>query len=135
VRRAELALATMAVALLLTSGVALAAAITGTDKDEILIGTRYADSIHAKGGQDVVRGLGGADKLYGNQGKDRIVGGRGEDRLYGGNGDDRINSMDLGDGGIGDSDVVDCGPGRDFVKSDFDDRVLHNCEGGVSGGF
>ena len=30
-------------------------------------------------------------------------------------------------------DIVNCGKGRDFVRSDFND-VVKNCERGVSGG-
>jgi hypothetical protein len=62
------------------------------------------------------------------------VGGRGENRLYGGKGGDRIVSQDLNDSGIGQRDVVDCGPGHDTVTVDFDEGPVRNCEEGVAGG-
>jgi len=133
-KRAILVLAAMAVALGLASGIALAATIVGTDKAETLIGTRYADYIRADGGADEVRGLRGPDELYGNRGRDKIIGGRGEDRLYGGRGDDHIVSRDLNDFGIGQRDMVDCGPGHDTYATDFDDGAIRNCEEGTVSG-
>src|SRR5215204_4989487 len=83
-KRAILLLAAMAVALGLASGMALAATIVGTSKDEVLVGTAQADTIRAKGSADVVRGRGGPDQLYGNTGRDKIYGGFGKgDRLHG----------------------------------------------------
>ena len=117
------------VAIFVAGGVALAATITGTDRDETLIGTAYADAIKARGGGDEVRGLGGPDQLYGNEGRDRLVGGYGEDKLYGGNGKDRLRSQDIFSQSGAYKDVVDCGPGKDFAAVDFRDRVNRdNCE-------
>jgi Ca2+-binding RTX toxin-like protein len=117
------------VALFVASGVALAATITGTDKDETLIGTGYADTIKARGGDDEVRGLRGPDRLYGNGGKDEVVGGYGEDKLYGGNGNDLLRSQDIFSQSGAYRDVVDCGPGNDSARADFRDRVnKDNCE-------
>ena len=117
------------VAIFVAGGVALAATITGTDRDETLIGTGYADAIKARGGGDEVRGLGGSDQLYGNGGRDRLVGGYGEDKLYGGNGNDRLRSQDIFSQTGAYKDVVDCGPGNDFAALDFRDRVYRdNCE-------
>ena len=90
------------VILLLVGGVALAATITGTNKDETLVGTAYADTIMARGGGDVLRGLGGAVRLYGSDGADSVYGGRGKDFIST-EGDDV-------------KDFVDCGPGNDIVK-------------------
>ncbi len=67
-RRSALLLASMALALVLVSGAALAAAmpelvgtardnsIRGTDKAEIIKGLAGKDEIHARGGEDVVKG-------------------------------------------------------------------------------
>jgi len=60
-RRVIVLLTMIAVALALASGIALAATIVGTDKDETSVGTRYADYIRANGGADEVRGRGGPD--------------------------------------------------------------------------
>ena len=142
-RRMVVLLAVIAVALVLGSGVALAALVEGNDRDNQLTGTNYADTIRAYGGNDLVWALSGrdriyggygADQLYGNRYGDTISGGKGTDRLYGGYGNDHIVSRDLNSRGIGQRDVVDCGLGYDTFAADYDDRVLANCEeGSVSG--
>ena len=141
--RAILLMTAMVAALVLGSGVALAALVEGNDRDNALTGTSYADTIRAYGGEDLVQALSGRDQIYGGYGSDhlygnaygdRIVGGRGTDRLYGGYGDDHIVSRDLNNSGIGQRDVVDCGPGYDTFAADFDDRVLANCEEGSTSG-
>ena len=143
-RKLTLLFAAMVAALVLGSGVALAALVEGDNADNNLTGTPMADTIRAFGGEDVVYALEGpdriyggygADHLYGNRGADRVFGGRGEDRLYGGYGDDHIVGRDLNSSGIGQRDVLDCGPGYDTFEADFDDRVLANCEEGSVGGF
>jgi Ca2+-binding RTX toxin-like protein len=111
---------------MLGSGVALAALVEGDGGANTLTGTSGADTIRAFGGDDLVRSLGGPDRIYG---------GKGNDRLYGGYGNDHIVSQDLNSRGIGQRDVVDCGPGHDTFKADFDDRVLANCEEGSVSGF
>jgi Ca2+-binding RTX toxin-like protein len=144
VRRTALTFVAIVVALVLGSGVALAALVEGNDRDNQLTGTDYADTIRAYGGNDVVWALSGrdevyggygADYLYGNRYGDTIFGGKGTDRLYGGYGDDHIVSRDLNSRGIGQRDVVDCGLGYDTFAADFEDRVLSNCEEGSVGGF
>ena len=134
----------MAVALVLGSGVALAALVEGNDRSNQLTGTDYADTIRAYAGNDVVWALSGRDRIYGGSGSDHlygnaygdtISGGKGTDRLYGGYGSDHLLSRDLNSRGIGQRDVVDCGPGYDTFAADFDDRVLANCEEGSVGGF
>ncbi len=116
----------MVAALVVGSGVALAAVVEGNDRDNRLTGTDYADTIKAYGGNDLVRALGG---------NDRIIGGKGQDHLYGGYGDDHVVGRDLNGRGIGQRDVVDCGPGYDTFAADYEDRVLSNCEEGSVGGF
>ena len=118
-RRAVLLPAVMALTIVVASGVALAATITGTANDERLIGTRYADTIRAGGGDDVVRALEGAD---------RINGGNGRDTLYGGSGNDRLYSEDIFSQSGAYRDVVECGPGNDTASVDFRDRVEEDCE-------
>jgi len=128
-KKAILLLAAMAVALGLASGMALAATIVGTDRDETFLGTAYADTIRAKGGADEVRRRGDPDQLYGNAGRDKIYGGFGKgDRLHGGRGNDRLFSEDIFSQSGAYRDVVDCGPGHDFASVDFRDRVRDNCE-------
>ena len=69
-RTALLMLAVMAAALVLASGVALAKNITGTDRGQKIVGTKYADHINAMGGDDVVLGWAGPDKIRGGNDKD-----------------------------------------------------------------
>ena len=128
----------------LSAVTAFAALVEGNNNDNTLTGTDQADTIHAYGGKDVVWALSGrdevhggsnADRLYGNRYGDTIFGGKGQDRLYGGYGEDHLVGRDLGFGGIGQRDVLDCGPGYDTFVADYEDRVLDNCEKGSVGGF
>ena len=138
---------TIATTLMMTmalSGAALAARVEGNNANDTLTGTNQADTIHSCGGQDVVWALSGrdqvrggsnADQLYGQRYGDTLFGGKGQDRLYGGYGDDHLVGRDLNSSGIGQRDVLDCGPGYDTFAADYEDRVLDNCEEGSVGGF
>ena len=120
--RVILLLTVMAVATVVGGGLALAATIAGTDRDETLTGTNYADTIRAKGGDDAV---------YGLRGPDRLNGGLGHDRLYGGRGDDVIHADDFAGPGLfpeGQRDVIYCGPGHDRVYRDDKDARPRGCE-------
>lgn len=91
------------------------ALIKGTDKADILSGTKANDSIRGKGGDDVLNGGDGDDDLRGGRGNDVLNGGRGDDTLVGDQGDDTLK------GGAGD-DVYFIERGRvtivDFSGSD-----------------
>jgi Ca2+-binding RTX toxin-like protein len=82
--------------------------ITGTDFNDILIGTADGDVIGGQGGRDWVRGLGGADSISGDAGDDVLWGGNGQDTLLGGEGADVLV------GGAGD-DTLDGGSEADTV--------------------
>ncbi len=80
--RSALLLATMALALFVASGVALAIAINcngglcfGTNNPDSIYGTNKHDAIFAKKGGDFVSGRGRADNLNGESGNDRVFGG------------------------------------------------------------
>ena len=147
-RRTGLVLATMALALLLASGAALAEAFGGDDGDNRLVGTDGRDRMAGGGGDDLVRGLGGPDvmrggsrndfdangqdTMYGGRGEDVVNGEGGEDHIYGGPGNDYISS--IGDNAV---DVVDCGGGTDSVDRSLvlgPDKadVFVDCEQSVS---
>jgi Ca2+-binding RTX toxin-like protein len=79
-------------ALVLASGVALAATINGDNGPNKLTGTPRAD---------LIRGYGG---------NDNITGGKGVDRIYAGAGNDYVSSA-----GDGSRELVKCGPGIDTV--------------------
>ncbi len=63
-RRMVLLLAAMGAALVLSSAVALAAVLVGTDAAETITGGRYADLITGKGGNDTTHGQAGNDTYY-----------------------------------------------------------------------
>jgi len=95
-RRTILLLATMALTLLVASGVALAVTKIGTNGHDVLKGTDGKDNLLGLGGQDDIFGKGGSDNLLGGPGKDNVLGG--DERRLGG----------------GDKNLVG-GPGNDFV--------------------
>ena len=91
-----LVLVTVVVALVVGSGVALAAVKFGTDGRDFLVGTNGADKMFGKGGGDFLAGKKQDDVLYGGDGYDLIHGGAvgwgmapdGRDKLFGGDGPD-----------------------------------------------
>jgi hypothetical protein len=75
-RRTILLLATMALTLLVASGVALAVTKIGTNAPDTLRGTNGDDNLLGKGGNDkLFGGGGGRDKLVGGPGKDSLISG------------------------------------------------------------
>lgn len=113
VRRVFLLLTAMVVAMVLGSGIALAAAISGTQGDDTLRGTEQNDQIYGLNGEDNVSDLAGDDQLYGGAGPDDLIGSTGKDELYGGSGLDSISG----------------GPGADFINSADNDFDRVNCGG------
>jgi hypothetical protein len=129
------------------AGVAVAAAITGTNGPDLLLGTSQADTITARDGNDLVFGLANDDRLLGGNGDDFLNGdGRavcppgntdpqycslsnsenvgGEDYISAGNGDDLI------EGGLGE-DTIYAGYGRDRVDAEADDDIIFAKDGEV----
>jgi hypothetical protein len=95
-RRTILLLATMALTLLVASGVALAVNKIGTNGADTLRGTDGDDNLLGKGGNDVLYAHAGRDNLLGGEGKDWVFGGKrqhasgGEKTLVGGPGNDGV---------------------------------------------
>jgi Ca2+-binding RTX toxin-like protein len=79
--------------------------VTGTPGDDVIIGTTWPDTID---------GAGGADTICGLAGDDHLVGGSGHDRLFGGLDGD----YEPGEGY--DGDVIEPGPGNDYVDLGHD---------------
>jgi Ca2+-binding RTX toxin-like protein len=112
--------ATMALTLLVASGVALAVNKIGTDGPDTLTGTNGDDNLIGKGGNDRLFALDGRDNLLGGPGKDfvdtdptgvgrgdkNLQGGPGNDIVLGGRGSDNV----LGDAG---NDFLIDGPTRE----------------------
>jgi Ca2+-binding RTX toxin-like protein len=120
-KRTLLVLTAILAALMLSSGMALAATITcqagvdclGTRKADDLKGTAGKDHIYGRRGGDILRGLGEFDELHGQSGKDRLFGGPEVDFLIGGPGNDAL-------GGGGDDDWYFFGDnwGKDTITDD-----------------
>jgi Ca2+-binding RTX toxin-like protein len=145
-RRVVLAMAAMALALLLASGVAWAVTKVGGPGPNILIGTNGADSLLGKGGKDILLGLRGGDSLLGGTGNDLARGDRGSDSISGERGNDLLIDGPLTEFshdsivGGGGNDVLDafnqpavrdtivCGRGFDRVLADRKDVVANDCE-------
>jgi Ca2+-binding RTX toxin-like protein len=76
------------------SAIAVARVIRGSDRGEVIGGTRHADRIIARGGNDFVGANAGADLTKGGSGPDTIYGMRGEDTDKGGPDNDFISEFD-----------------------------------------
>jgi Ca2+-binding RTX toxin-like protein len=126
-RRAVLALTTMAVVLLLASGVALAVTKLGGPGPDALRGTDNRDRLEGGGGPDSLLGLGADDCLSGGTGGDTVEGGPGDDLATGGPGG---CESPLGQERPGESDVVNGGPGDDLVDGAAGADTLRGGTGG-----
>jgi len=84
--------------------------VDGTAQNDVLTGTRAAQTIHGLGGEDTITAGTGASDLYGDAGNDTLIGGIGKDRLYGGDGNDTIK------GTFGDS--INGGAGNDTIHAE-----------------
>jgi hypothetical protein len=105
--------------------------IEGTDRDDVLIGTKGSDCILGYGGNDIIIGGRGDDFLSGGEGRDALFGGRGDDVLLGGPGDDRLHGgpgRDIIYGGDGD-DRIHGGVGADTLMGDSGDDVIRGGPG------
>ena len=121
-RRTILMVATVALMVLVASGVALAVNKIGTDGPDTLRGTNGNDNLIGKGGNDRLFALDGRDNLLGGPGKDvvrdapRGVWRRGDKNLQGGPGNDRVLGGRGSDNVLGDTgnDFLIDGPTREF---------------------
>ncbi len=126
-RRLVPILAAPVAALLLASGVALAATVRcdgegtcfGTKRDDLMVGTE---------GRDIMGALAGEDATFGKAGADRIDGGLGDDELRGGAGRDYL----AGEGSgffAGGNDVLRGGRGDDSLQGGYGAETLHGGRG------
>ena len=129
-QRATLLLSTMAAALLMAGGVALAQTIScsaqnacvGTEQADTMTGTNNSDLyLYGGGGADTMYGKGGSDHIDGGAGKDEIRGGDGRDYLAGGRG---MSGPDVS------SDYVYGGKGRDVIWGGHADGETDHIYGG-----
>src|SRR3712207_2174451 len=88
-RKTVAMLMAVALALLVSSGVALAAKISCPNRaDGSCVGTRKADTLTGTAANDAMRGGAGKDTMRGAAGNDGLSGMAGNDRSVGGPGDD-----------------------------------------------
>jgi Ca2+-binding RTX toxin-like protein len=120
-RRIILMVATVALTVLVASGVALAVNKIGTDGPDTLRGTNGNDNLIGKGGNDRLFALDGRDNLLGGPGKDLVgtdptVWRRGDKNLQGGPGNDIVFGARGSDNVLGDegNDWLIDGPTREF---------------------
>jgi Ca2+-binding RTX toxin-like protein len=93
-RKAILLLTSLAVMVVVSAGLALAAAITGTRGPDTLSGTQNADKIAGSAKGDIISGKAGNDQLFGDSGNDNVNGGAGADNVQSGTGIDSANGQD-----------------------------------------
>jgi hypothetical protein len=101
-------------ALLVTTSVAGARVVVGTDGNDRLTGTPRADSISGLGGRDVIATGAGADSILAGAGRDDVDAGPGDDLV----------SVEYD----GARDTARCGPGLDTVTADLLDTIAADCE-------
>ena len=107
-----------------------AAVFIGNAGPNSITGTRYADYIEARQGNDRAWGGGGNDDILMGQGNDRAWGGTGADYMVGGDGIDWLYAGCDGSCDAGAGNVLFGGDGTDYLAADnnrFDDL---NCGGG-----
>ena len=140
-RRLAWLLATMALAIVVASGVALAATLKGTSAVDNIDGTAGDDNIYGYEGDDTMRGLAGYDYIDAGPGKDVVHvsdekdfydehlnrtgsmsdnvanGGGGDDTIAGSKGSDRLSGGTDVDtiSGAGESDNINGGAGNDTL--------------------
>jgi Ca2+-binding RTX toxin-like protein len=108
--------------------------VTGTNYDDVLVGSNVANVINAYGGQDYIHGLGGDDTIEAGGGDDQVSGGAGADTLEGGGGIDWISyytsasgvyvnlTTNQAQGGEATSDIIS--GFENLVGSDFGDTLI-----------
>ena len=114
-----------------TSGTNCDDVILGTDAGETINGLGGNDLICAEGGDDIVNAGTGNDEVAGGDGDDFINGGDGVDRLFGQDGNDELNGEDGRDklaGGSGD-DELNGGADRDRLDGNRGKDTLNGGTG------
>ncbi|MEP3635572.1 MAG: calcium-binding protein [Shimia thalassica] len=104
---------------------------TGTNSDDVLIGSANADTIEGLAGNDTINGGEGDDEIYGGVGDDDLYGASGNDELYGADGNDELfggNGDDFIRGGDG-TDTINGGADNDTIYGGTDDDLIQGDAG------
>lgn len=127
-RQLAIVLVAMAAAVMLASGLAVAATFTGTNGDDNIKGTDQADEIYGEAGKDTLKGMAANDKVFGGADDDTLYGddtagtaASGDDNVQGEGGNDKVF-------GGPDKDVVKGGPGNDTVQGEVGADLVHGGE-------
>lgn len=80
---------------------------SGTDANDMIVGSTGNDTIGAGEGNDTLYGGEGDDTLYGESGNDILYGNAGNDKLYGGGGNDTLEG----------------GAGNDYLEGYYGDDI------------
>ena len=131
-KRTGVLFAATLLALIVFSGVALAATLTcqaqvecfGTKQADTLNGSEGIDYMFGKGRADTLNGFGGSNVLSGQGGRDKLFGGPGNDDLYGGPRNDELNGGEGLDGyyfgdGWGNETITDSGPSESLLFVEY----------------
>ncbi|MBN8866058.1 MAG: thrombospondin type 3 repeat-containing protein [Solirubrobacterales bacterium] len=86
---------------------------------DVIIGTARSEVLMGGGDNDVIRGNRSNDTIYGGSGDDRIFGGIGDDHMYG----------DYKKANLGGDDILDGGPGADYIWGNGGDDVIRGGQG------
>jgi Domain of unknown function (DUF1996)/RTX calcium-binding nonapeptide repeat (4 copies) len=131
-RRAILLLVVMATALVVASGVALAAKVkcpnkagnrcVGTNARDVMTGKTRPDQMFGRGGNDALRAQAGNDRLIGGPGNDVLLGATGNDVLVGQIGNDVLN------GGAG-NDIMYGYTGPDTIYGSLGNDIINVTSG------
>lgn len=100
--------------------------VTGSFRDDVLLGLGRNDQIAGSGGNDLLLGAGGDDTLLGGAGDDRIDGDDGDDLIRGDVGEDILRGLRGNDAirGNGGNDTISGQAGKDQLFGDNgDDRA------------
>ena len=114
----------VAAALLLASGVAMAASFVGTEEADTITGTFNKDTIKGLAGDDTINAASGDDTVYGEAGNDLIDGAFNNDIIDGGTDDDTLY------GGFN-KDKITGGPGVDKIRGDSEADSIYADDGEV----
>lgn len=102
----------------------------GNDKDNVIIGGKYADKIAGGEGNDSISAGDGNDSISGGNGDDTMIGGAGNDTFVGGSGTDRFvyvgGSDVITDYTNGDNDVIKLSTGKVGTSSHKGTDVVLN---------
>jgi Ca2+-binding RTX toxin-like protein len=99
---------------------------TGTDGQDVIIGSLHGDTLRGAADDDTLYGFEGNDSLLGGIGHNVLDGGRGEDTLSGGPEGSSLNGgegNDLLHGGLG-ADTLNGHAGADVLRAGASDDVL-----------